>query len=175
MCGYRRFFSITSLAGLRQEDRAVFDATHVEVKRWFDRGPGRRAAHRPSRTDCPTPPAIWSGCASSPGREAWIVIEKILAVDEPLDPTLPVAGTTGYDALREIGGLFVDPAGDGPLTALVDSTGVDYDEMPRLARELKVDAVTDTLRSELARLCRAIVAATGARPPAAAATPSPRC
>ena len=38
ICGYRRFFSITSLAGLRQEDRAVFDATHCEVKRWFDEG-----------------------------------------------------------------------------------------------------------------------------------------
>ncbi len=38
ICGYRRFFSITSLAGLRQEDRAVFDATHVEVKRWFSEG-----------------------------------------------------------------------------------------------------------------------------------------
>src|SRR6202158_977623 len=38
LCGYRRFFAITSLAGLRQEDRAVFDATHVEVKRWFDEG-----------------------------------------------------------------------------------------------------------------------------------------
>ena len=37
-CGYRRFFSITSLAGLRQEDRAVFDATHVEVGRWFREG-----------------------------------------------------------------------------------------------------------------------------------------
>src|SRR5690242_16378272 len=31
VCGYRRFFSITSLAGLRQEDRAVFDASHAEV------------------------------------------------------------------------------------------------------------------------------------------------
>ena len=48
VCGYRRFFSITSLAGLRQEDRAVFDATHVEVKRWFDEGSGRRGPHRPS-------------------------------------------------------------------------------------------------------------------------------
>ncbi|PRC49696.1 malto-oligosyltrehalose synthase, partial [Mycobacterium sp. ITM-2017-0098] len=36
VCGYRRFFSITSLAGLRQEDHAVFDAAHAEVKRWFD-------------------------------------------------------------------------------------------------------------------------------------------
>ena len=38
ICGYRRFFSITSLAGLRQEDPAVFDASHVEVRRWFTEG-----------------------------------------------------------------------------------------------------------------------------------------
>ena len=62
-------------------------------------------------TDCPIPQAISRGCASSTGPDAWIVIEKILAVDEALEPTLPVAGTTGYDALREIGGLFVDPTG----------------------------------------------------------------
>src|ERR1700744_708090 len=31
--GYRRFFSIPSLAGLRQEDRTVFDASHAEVGR----------------------------------------------------------------------------------------------------------------------------------------------
>src|SRR5689334_13992282 len=36
--GYRRFFSITSLAGLRQEDRAVFDASHAEVARWVADG-----------------------------------------------------------------------------------------------------------------------------------------
>src|SRR5262249_30095024 len=36
--GYRRFFSITSLAALRQEDRAVFDATHREIARWFADG-----------------------------------------------------------------------------------------------------------------------------------------
>src|ERR1700743_82569 len=36
--GYRRFFSITSLAGLRQEDRPVFDTSHAEVARWFAEG-----------------------------------------------------------------------------------------------------------------------------------------
>ena len=48
----------------------------------------------------------------------------------------------------------------GPLTDLVDSTGIDYDTMPRLARKLKADAVTEILGSELRRLCRTIVAAT---------------
>jgi (1->4)-alpha-D-glucan 1-alpha-D-glucosylmutase len=160
VCGYRRFFSITSLAGLRQEDRAVFDATHIEVKRWFDEGlvDGVRIDHPDGLSD---PTGYLTGLREVTGPQAWIVIEKILAVDEPLDPSLPVAGTTGYDALREVGGVFVDPAGVEPLTALVDSTGAHYDDMARLARALKVGAVTDTLRSEQARLCRAITAATG--------------
>ena len=55
------------------------------------------------------------------GPDAWIVIEKILAVDEALEPTLPVDGTTGYDVLREVGGIFVDPSGAKALTELVES------------------------------------------------------
>ncbi|PRC45827.1 malto-oligosyltrehalose synthase, partial [Mycobacterium sp. ITM-2017-0098] len=95
------------------------------------------------------------------GPDAWIVIEKILAVDEALDISLPVAGTTGYDALREAGGLFVDPTGVESLTALVDSAGGDYSATEEQAHTLKVQAVTDTLASELGRLERAVVAATG--------------
>lgn len=159
VCGYRRFFSINSLAGLRQEDRVVFDATHVEVKRWFDEGlvDGVRIDHPDGLSD---PAGYLTWLREITGPQAWIVIEKILAVDEPLDPSLPVAGTTGYDALREVGGLFIDPAGAQPLTDLVDSTGFDYDEILQLARTLKVRAVTDTLGSELSRLCRSITAAT---------------
>lgn len=89
------------------------------------------------------------------------MIEKILAVDEALDPTLPVAGTTGYDALREIGGLFVDPTGRPALTDLVDSPGGDYAQTSAIARALKIEAVTDTLSSELNRLCRRVRASSG--------------
>jgi (1->4)-alpha-D-glucan 1-alpha-D-glucosylmutase len=168
ICGYRRFFSITSLAGLRQEDRAVFDATHVEVKRWFSEGlvDGLRVDH-PDGLSNPAGYLEW--LRELVGPEAWIVIEKILAVDEPLEESLPVAGTTGYDALREIGGLFIDPAGAAPLTALFESSGVAYDAMPQLARQLKTEAVTDTLGSELARLCR-VIGSDDARLPDAIAT-----
>lgn len=155
VCGYRRFFSITSLAGLRQEDRAVFDATHVEVKRWFDEGlvDGVRIDHPDGLSD---PGGYLAWLRELVGAKAWIVVEKILAIDEALDPTLPVAGTTGYDALREIGGVFVDPNGKQALTRLVDSTGTDSDTTPELARQLKAAAVTETLHSELSRLCRVI-------------------
>ncbi|MEO3760554.1 malto-oligosyltrehalose synthase [Mycobacterium sp. B14F4] len=164
VCGYRRFFSITSLAGLRQEDRAVFDATHVEVRRWFAEGlvDGVRIDH-PDGLSNPTGYLTWLRELTGP--DAWIVIEKILAADEPLEPSLPVDGTTGYDAMREIGGVLIDPAGEEPLTNLFASTGTDYRTMRALARRLKARAVTDTLRSELARLRRTIVAATGSDHP----------
>ena len=93
------------------------------------------------------------------------MIEKILAVDEALEPTLPIAGTTGYDALREIGGVFVDPQGAQALTALLESAGVDYGQMAAMLADLKTAAATETLASELGRLRRCIVAAAGADHP----------
>src|SRR5690348_1640640 len=160
VCGYRRFFSITSLAGLRQEDRAVFDATHAEVGRWFAEGlvDGIRIDHPDGLSD---PCGYLAWLRELTGPEAWIVIEKILAVDEALEPTLPVGGTTGYDVLREIGGVLVDPSGAPALTALVESAGVDYQAMPDMLVDLKIRSATETLASELRRLRRSIVAAAG--------------
>lgn len=166
ICGYRRFFSITSLAALRQEDRAVFDASHVEVKRWFDEGlvDGLRIDHPDGLSD---PAGYLRWLRELTGPDAWIVVEKILAADESLDASLPVNGTTGYDALREIGGLFVDPAAESPLTA------VSGDPDPEAESTLKRAAVAETLASELGRLCRSVTAVTGQhdpRLPAALAT-----
>jgi (1->4)-alpha-D-glucan 1-alpha-D-glucosylmutase len=160
LCGYRRFFSITSLAGLRQEDRAVFEASHAEVARWFSEGlvDGVRIDHPDGLSD---PCGYLTWLRELVGPDAWIVIEKILAADEALEPTLPVAGTTGYDVLREVGGVFVDPAGAPALTALVESAGMDYHDMPKLLAELKIHTATDTLASELGRLRRCIAATAG--------------
>jgi (1->4)-alpha-D-glucan 1-alpha-D-glucosylmutase len=161
LCGYRRFFSITSLAGLRQEDRAVFDAWHTEVARWVHDGlvDGVRVDHPDGLSD---PSGYLAWLRELLGPNAWIVIEKILDADEALEPTLPVDGTTGYDVLRELGGLFVDPAGAPALTALVGTAGVDYQAMPALLAERKSIAATDTLAAELRRLVRSIEATTGA-------------
>jgi (1->4)-alpha-D-glucan 1-alpha-D-glucosylmutase len=167
VCGYRRFFSITSLAGLRQEHRAVFDATHAEVARWFaaDLVDGVRIDHPDGLAD---PCEYLVRLRELVGPGAWIVIEKILAADEALEPTLPVAGTTGYDMLRAVGGLFVDPSGAPALTALVESAGVsyaDYSAMSEMLSQLKIRTATHVLASELRRLRRSIAAAAGADDP----------
>ncbi len=163
-CGYRRFFSITSLAGLRQEDDSVFDTSHAEVARWFTDGlvDGVRIDHPDGLWD---PSGYLRRLREITGPDAWIVIEKVLAIDEALEPTLPVAGTTGYDVLREVGGVFVDPNGAPALTALFESAGVDYQQMPAMLADLKTAAATETLASELGRLRRCIAAAAGADHP----------
>jgi (1->4)-alpha-D-glucan 1-alpha-D-glucosylmutase len=162
--GYRRFFSITSLAGLRQDDRAVFDTNHAEIARWFREGlvDGVRIDHPDGLSD---PSGYLAWLRELLGPTAWIVIEKILAVDEALEPTLPIEGTTGYDVLRELGGVFVDPAGAPALTDLVESAGVEYHAIPQVLADLKVRVATETLASELARLRRAVATAAGADHP----------
>jgi len=156
-CGYRRFITINSLAAVRQEDAAVFDAGHVEVGRWVREGliDGLRLDHLDGLAD---PAGYLDRLRVLTGPQTWIVAEKTLAPGESLDPGLPISGTTGYDGLREIGGLFVDPAGEAALTELAGPA-------PEVV-ELKRAAVRDALSSELARLCRAIVDATGDDSPA---------
>jgi (1->4)-alpha-D-glucan 1-alpha-D-glucosylmutase len=61
--------------------------------------------------------------------------------------------------------VFIDPVGEAALTDLFDSAGPTYGTMPEIARRLKAEAVTDTLESELARLCRTITAAAGTEHP----------
>ncbi|MGI9123410.1 MAG: malto-oligosyltrehalose synthase [Mycobacterium sp.] len=155
VCGYRRFFSVTSLAGVRQEDPEVFQDTHSEVARWFAEGlvDGVRVDHPDGLTD---PAGYLADLRELLGRNAWIVIEKILAPGEPLDPDLPIDGTTGYEVLREIGGVFVDPAGHDALP---------YLPSPESLPQLKIRTATDALGSELARLCRSVEQASGARHP----------
>ncbi|CDO08617.1 maltooligosyl trehalose synthase [Mycolicibacterium cosmeticum] len=154
VCGYRRFFSITSLAGLRQEDPDVFAATHAEVRRWFTEGlvDGLRIDHPDGLTD---PADYLARLRALVGPDAWIVIEKILAPDEPLDTSLAVDGSTGYDALREVGGVFVDPSGEPELSALY------HRDTAEATGQLKAITATSTLASELARLRRTIAAEAG--------------
>ncbi len=121
---YRRFFDITTLAGVRVEDRSVFEATHAEVLRWVADGDvlGLRVDHPDGLAD---PASYARRLAARAG--CWIVLEKILEVGEALPTSWSVAGTTGYDALREVCGVFIDQDAEAEFTALADSLGVPTD------------------------------------------------
>jgi (1->4)-alpha-D-glucan 1-alpha-D-glucosylmutase len=110
---YRRFFDVTTLAAVRVEDPDVFDATHALVLEQVTEGilDGLRIDHPDGLAD---PEGYLTRLADkAPG--TWIIAEKILEPGERL-PSWSGSGTTGYDALQQVMGLFVDPAGEQRLT-----------------------------------------------------------
>ncbi|WP_200262551.1 malto-oligosyltrehalose synthase [Streptomyces sp. HSG2] len=106
---YRRFFSVSELIGVRVEDPEVFDATHATILRLVREEvvDGLRVDHPDGLAD----PGAYLARLNEATGGRWTVVEKILADGERLPATWPVAGTTGYDALRHVDGLFVDPVG----------------------------------------------------------------
>ncbi|MEU0696303.1 malto-oligosyltrehalose synthase [Streptomyces niveus] len=107
---YRRFFTISELIGVRVEDPEVFTATHAKILELVRDGvvDGLRVDHPDGLAD---PEEYLRRLNEATGGACWTVVEKILTGDEPLPASWPVAGTTGYDALHHIDGLFTDPAG----------------------------------------------------------------
>lgn len=113
---YRRFFTVATLAGVRVEDREVFDASHTEVSRWFREGlvDGLRIDHPDGVRD---PQDYLDKLAELTGG-AWTVVEKILEPGEYLPGEWRTAGTTGYDSLGWIDRVLTDPRGQYELASL---------------------------------------------------------
>ena len=119
---YRRFFDIDTLVALRIEDPEAFVETHQHILDWVHEGlvDGLRIDH----IDGLGAPQRYLERLHERSGARWTVVEKILESGERLPETWPVAGTTGYDFLNLAAKLFVDPAGEGPLTAaLADLAG----------------------------------------------------
>ncbi|MGC4890998.1 malto-oligosyltrehalose synthase [Micromonospora sp. DT227] len=146
---YRRFFAVSDLAGLRVEDPAVFDATHAEILRWSDAGDvdGIRVDHPDGLRD----PAGYLARLRAAAPDRWLVVEKILEYGEDL-PDWPVDGTTGYDALAAVSGLFVDPAAEPDFTALDGRLTGRHTSWEDLTHGTKLEAATRLLAAELTRL-----------------------
>ncbi|MEU5431234.1 malto-oligosyltrehalose synthase [Streptomyces olivoreticuli] len=156
---YRRFFTVSELIAVRVEDPEVFAATHAKVLELLRDGviDGLRVDHPDGLAD---PAGYLRQLAAGTGGR-WTVVEKILSGDERLPGDWPVAGTTGYDALRHLDGLFVDPEGAAELGALYRAfTGLPPDrggDWPATVRRAAYRVITHELAAEVERLVRGAV------------------
>ena len=148
--GYRRFFDVDTLIALRMEDEQVFQDTHQRVLEWVREGiiDGLRVDHPDGLRD----PKEYLDRLRAAAPDAWIVAEKILEPQEPLPENWPIEGTTGYDFLNRVCGLFIDSEGEAPLTELYrDFTGETRD-YPAIVRDKKLLVLRDVLGSDVNRL-----------------------
>ncbi|MBV8430227.1 MAG: malto-oligosyltrehalose synthase [Solirubrobacterales bacterium] len=145
---YRRFFDIDDLAGLRQEDPEVFEATHVLAFALLREGliDGLRVDHPDGLAD----PAGYLGRLAERGADR-VWVEKILGSGEQLRDW-PVSGTVGYEFLNDVCGLFIDPAGEGELTSLWRDVSGDGRSFAEVAFEAKLEQASGTFSREVKRL-----------------------
>jgi (1->4)-alpha-D-glucan 1-alpha-D-glucosylmutase len=140
---YRRFFDINTLAGLRVEDPSVFEHTHRLLKALL--AEGKLQAVRIDHPDGLFDPARYFSMLQDLAAEAWnvprdserdgrpdrplfVLAEKILSGREQLPRRWAVHGTTGYNYLNDLNGLYID-AGQarhlrrayGKLTGRIDA------------------------------------------------------
>ena len=106
---YRRFFDINDLAAIRMEDPEVFEAAHRLLFRLVREGvvTGLRIDHPDGLYD---PAEYFRRLQRGTGGEFYVVAEKILAPGEQLPDSWETSGTTGYEFLNLLNGIFVDRA-----------------------------------------------------------------
>ena len=149
---YRRFFDVAMLAAVRVEDPVVFRATHERVLRCVADGlvTGLRVDHPDGLAD----PGAYFRRLAAAAPSAWLVVEKILGANERLPALWPVAGTTGYDALRLVSGLFVDTGGEPAVTAFAAAECGPQD-LRQMEHDAKQWVAEHILLAEVRRIARA--------------------
>jgi (1->4)-alpha-D-glucan 1-alpha-D-glucosylmutase len=129
---YRRFFDVNDLAALSMEREDVFAAAHELVFRLIaeDKVDGLRIDHPDGLFD----PKQYLERLQCNYREIcpekkgplYVVVEKILETGESLCTDWPTNGTTGYEFLNAVNGLFVEGHAAAAFTRLYrDLVGMD--------------------------------------------------
>jgi (1->4)-alpha-D-glucan 1-alpha-D-glucosylmutase len=155
---YRRFFNISDLAGIRIENSRLFDAAHELVRRLIADGTlkGLRIDHIDGLFDpaeyCARLRTLAAETTGSPDA-LYIVVEKILARHERLRDW-PIQGTTGYEFLAQLTGIFVDSRNELAMSRAYErfvGRGIDFDET---LHQAKIFVMENILGGELNSLSR---------------------
>lgn len=151
---WRRFFDIDDLAGVRQEDPEVFEATHRLALELSRSGvvDGLRIDHPDGLAD----PAGYLRRLRAGGAEhVWI--EKILSTEAHPPEQLrdwPCEGTVGYEFANDLIALFCDPAAEAAFEELWTSLASDPRPFGDVAHDAKLEQARGAFAPEVARLRR---------------------
>jgi (1->4)-alpha-D-glucan 1-alpha-D-glucosylmutase len=147
---YRRFFDIESLAGLREEDEAVFADDHRLILRLVASGTadGLRVDHVDGLAD---PEGYLARLRDATGG-GYVVVEKILEDDEELPRSWPTAGTTGYEFLNHVNQLFVDSRHETAMRACYARFTGEEQDYAEVVYAAKIQIMREDLAAELERL-----------------------
>jgi (1->4)-alpha-D-glucan 1-alpha-D-glucosylmutase len=153
--GYRRFFDVNTLAGLRVGREHVFEATHSRILEWLRAGvlDGIRADH----VDGLRNPLEYFQRVRARAPAAWIIGEKILAPGEFLREDWPIDGTSGYDFMDACINFLVHSSGIEELTETYIKFTGEPARFEAVAHEKKLNVLHEGLGSDVNRLASLLV------------------
>ncbi len=153
--GYRRFFDVSTLIGVRVERPHVFDATHRLILDWLRNGvlDGVRVDHPDGLRD----PKQYFERLRSQAPEAWIIGEKILEPGEHLRENWPIEGTVGYDFLNLCNSLLIYERGLADITAIYSDFVGHASQFDEIAHDKKLNVQQEALGSDVNRLASLFV------------------
>jgi len=153
--GYRRFFDVNTLIGLRVEREYVFDETHALIVKWLKQGmlDGVRIDHPDGLRD----PLQYCQRLRDRAPEAWIVGEKILEPGEFLRGSWPIQGTSGYDFLNAAMNVLVKPEGLRDLGRYYAKFTGESTDFPTIVHDKKIAVAQEALGSDVNRLTNIFV------------------
>lgn len=101
---YRRFFTVNELISVKVEELRVFNNTHSLIFKLVEEGKftGLRIDH----IDGLFNPAQYLERLREKTGNTYITVEKILELSEDLPKNWPIQGTSGYDYMNYVNGLF---------------------------------------------------------------------
>jgi (1->4)-alpha-D-glucan 1-alpha-D-glucosylmutase len=145
---HRRFFDVSELAGVKQEEWEVFWATHAKVIELARSGviDGVRVDHPDGLAN---PREYFDRLREAGIEHVWI--EKILEPGEELREW-PVEGTTGYEFLNEVMALCVNRDAEDAFTSFYEEFTGDARRFEDIAALSKLEMAVNTFEPELRRL-----------------------
>ena len=148
---YRRFFDVNDLAGVRVEDAEVLAQTHRYVFELIESGrvQGLRIDHIDGLFNPGGYCTLLQDRAAALGHPQYLVVEKILGRSERLRRDWRIAGTTGYDFMNVVNGLFVDPSAETAFDRIYRRFAGIGGTFDQFAYRAKKDIMRTTLASEL--------------------------
>ncbi|WP_152047261.1 malto-oligosyltrehalose synthase [Aureimonas psammosilenae] len=151
---YRRFFEIADLIGVRQEIRHVFRDSHRTIMKLARerRLDGIRIDHVDGVADPKNYLLDLKQAFQSNRRELGIWVEKILTGEERLRTSWEIQGTTGYEFITALSGLYVDASKEDEMSeAYADFLG-EVEDLRGMIKRQKRSIFARNLAGELAYL-----------------------
>lgn len=156
---YRRFFTVNELISVKVETVKVFHKTHALIEQWIK--DGKVTGLRVDHIDGLYHPAEYLERLREKVGDVYITVEKILDLDEQMSPEWQTQGTSGYEFLNYLNGVFCQSQNEVDLTTIYSRFTGSYASYEELVAKNKHLIIEKNLGGDVDNLAQRLKSLSG--------------